>query len=309
MLAVQPTQTATHPAPRLVFPRHESEERILESFLFYRYLSVEQVCRLHFSSGALKHVYAKLADMAERGLLWTVKHRRKFAGHSLYVYTPSYAAIRYLAEQGYEVPERYHRTEIEGASYAYLDHTLAVNDFFIGLELLERETAYLQVQERLHELELKKRATKVQITPDGDRTLVTATVIPDGWADVVAGVPGNGYRRSVALELDRGTHKSRRFKEKIAARLAWSRGPYQRTFGSPIIVVAIVATPGAPRAAQLLTWTQDELTRLHATPAECEQFIFTALPPDSTPEQLFFDDCWRLPFQTQPTSLLRRLAV
>jgi len=295
--------------PKPTTPGHESEEQILRDLCFYRYLSADQVCRLRFSPGARTHVAAKLSGMAARGLLWTVKHRRKFAGRSLHVYTPSYAAIHYLAEQGYEVPERYHRTEIEAVSYGYLDHTLAVNDFFIGLELLQRETPYLHVEERLHELELKKRATKVNISPEGERTLTTATVIPDGWANIAVGVPGNGSRTCVALELDRGSHKSPRFKQKIGALLAWSRGPYQRVFQTTSLLVAVVATPGTRRAIQLLTWTQEELDRLEATDDEREQFIFTPLPPDSTPDELFFGDCWRLPFDSRPTSLLQRFSA
>ena len=306
MFPARTIDTVKRTAPKLAAPRHESEERILRDFLFYRYLSVEQVTRLGFSQGSRTHVYDKLADMAARGLLWTVKHRRRFGTKSLYVYTLSYAAIRYLAAQGDDVPERYHRTEIAGVSDLYLDHTLAVNDFFIGLELLERETPSLHVEERLHEFELKKRATNVAFSPEGDRTLSTTTVIPDGWANITVGVAGNGYRTCVALELDRGSHKSRRFKQKIAAILAWSRGPYQRIFQTTSLLVAVVATPGTKRAIQLLTWTQEELERLNATQDEREQFVFTPLPPDSPPDELFFGDCWRLPFDSRPTSLLRR---
>jgi hypothetical protein len=91
--------------------------------------------------------------------------------------------------------------------------------------------------------------------------------------------------------------------------LSCGRGPYQRIFHTTSLLVAVVATPGTRRAIQLLIWTQEELDRLQATERERELFMFTPLPPDSTPDELFFGDCWRLPFDSRPTSLLQRFSA
>jgi len=147
----------------------------------------------------------------------------------------------------------------------------------------------------------------VLITPEGQRTAQTEPVIADGWVNLAVGVPGNGYRRCLALEVDRGSHKSRRFKQKIAARLAWSRGPYQQAFGTALLVIAYVATPGEGRTQQLATWTREELTRLGASDAEHELFVFTGQAPDSSPEALFFAPCWFDPFSDMRQALLKRL--
>ena len=100
-------------------------------------LSSRQLCRLHYSSGSLTYVQSKLKRLTDDGFcqrIWVPK--RVPHGSSPAVYTLARRGINQLRDEGLEVSQRYHPSEKQALSYLFLNHTLELNDFLIGAELL-----------------------------------------------------------------------------------------------------------------------------------------------------------------------------
>ena len=136
------------------------------------------------------------------------------------------------------------------------------------------------------------------VLPDGTRRAVYL----DGWVDVRFGQA----QECLALGEDRGTEEQNVWGDKnrpppgvcrrpLSARLR-HRGPHG----------LIVATPGPRRVAQLLRWTEAELTRQRASREDSELFWFTAADPAAGPETFFFTPVWYQPFVPEPRALWER---
>ena len=87
------------------------------------------------------------------------------------------------------------------------------------------------------------------------------SVIPDAWLDFRITQAGQTFQSCLALELDRGTLAKGRWQQRMQALVAWAKGPYQQAFKTTSLTMAVVATPGHKRSADLLTWTKEILVR------------------------------------------------
>ena len=276
-----------------------AEDRVLPLFLFYHVLTPEQICRLLYKRGSLTFAYDVLARLAKKEYLQVIAYPRSFPGRSQNVYTLARKGIRYLAGEGLDVPQRYHAGELAQLSRGHLDHTLAVNDVFISLERLTRERSQLRVAERRHERTLKKQGTRIQVRV-GARTPVTVPVIFDGWVDLhVAG----RTRVCLGLEVERSVKQKDRWREKVAALVAWSRDGYQAQFGTKTLTVAVFTTLGEHHRANLLTLTAETLDELGER-GEADLFRFSSVPPTADPRAIWSARCWYRPFDPEPLSLL-----
>ena len=127
------------------------------------------------------------------------------------------------------------------------------------------------------------------------------TVAVDGWLDIH--IRGK-LRVCLCLELDRGTERVAAWKQKVRSLLAFANGPYQQAFGTDLLTVAVVATPGTQRRDELCRWTEQELTRL-GQHHEADMFRFLAGEPTAyTPEEFFVSPVWLSPFVQTPAALI-----
>lgn len=216
-------------------------------------------------------------------------------GSAPLVYTLARKGLNALRDMGQEVLARYRPAEVRELSYLHLVHTLALNDLLIVLELLARTESRLEIAELRHERTLKLEPVSVQL-PIG----TTAAVIPDAWLDLR--IHGH-YQECYCLELDRGTTGQKAWRHKIAALLAYVDGPYQDTFGTESVTIAVVATPGPARRDELLHWTEAEL-QAEGRQAQADVFRFGILDAERDPAELFLAPCWFEPFQRTPVSFL-----
>jgi len=276
-----------------------AEDRVLRPFLFYHVLTPEQLCRLLYKPGSLTFAYDVLAGLAKKEYLQVIRYPRSFPGRSQNVYTLARKGIRYLAGEGLDVPERYHAGELAQLSRGHLDHTLAVNDAFISLEGLTRDSQQVVVARRIHDRTLKKQGTKIAVKV-GERTPVTVPVIFDGWVDLhVAG----RTRVCLGLEVERSVKQKDRWREKVAALVSWSREGYQAQFGTKTLTVAVFTTLGDNHRQGLLTLTSQTLEELGER-GEADLFRFSSVPPVSDPRAIWSARCWYRPFDPEPLSLL-----
>lgn len=262
----------------------------------YYYLTAVQVTRLLYAPTSLTYVQARLKLLADAGYLQRVfLPRPTRTGSAPLVYTLARKGLNAVREMGQEIPARYRPAEVRELSYLHLVHTLALNDLLIALELLARADPRLEIAELRHERTLKLEPVSVQL-PTG----ATAAVIPDAWLDLRI---ARRYQECYCLELDRGTTGQKAWRRKIAALLAYVDGPYQETFGTESVTIAVVATPGATRRDELLQWTEAEL-QAEGRRAQADVFRFSVLDVESAPAELFLARRWLEPFQRTPVALL-----
>ena len=274
----------------------------------YYYLTNEQVCRLLYSPGSLTFVRTRMKRLAdaEYAQRFFVPPRNN-TGRGQAVYTLARKGLAYLQSLDEELQRRYRPSEVEGLSYQFIEHTLAVNDVLIGLELLARSTDQVVIRTVLHERDLKRAPLTVTLR-ESEHTS-TVAVIPDAYVQLELVAADGRYETCLALELDRGTEKQHRWRRKVAALLAATTGPYQERFGTNVLTVAVVTTAATKatadkRLADLLTWTEAELNA-RGLAHQADLFWFTALTPEPiAPAALFLTPRWVLPLSREPAILL-----
>ncbi len=278
-----------------------TDDAILAALAQYYYLTALQVTRLLVSRGALTRVQTKLKRLTDAGYLQRLYlPRPSQSGKAPSIYTLARRGLNYLMASERATNPRYHPVEQTELSYLFLSHTLAVNDFLIGARLLTRQLPDVVLNDSRHERELKREPVHVTITEGPHHTPTKLAVIPDGWLQFHVHAAAE---TGVVLELDRGHIEQKRWRRRVAALLAYARGPYEEQFHTPAITIAVLATPGEKRATDLLRWTEAELTARGET-AEADLFRFTGLPPDSDPLALYTVPTWLRPFDPRPVPLI-----
>ncbi len=277
---------------------------ILTALHRYFYLTARQVTRLLYAAGSLTRVQALLKELADDGYCQRLFLPRPSAhGRVPAVYTLGRLGRTSLAAMGVDVPTRLRPAEAREHKYLFLDHTLAVNDWLIALALLSRRAPQIAIRTMLHERTLRRTPIAVR-DADGRR----AAVIPDGWLDLRVTLPEGTDRYCIALEVDRGTAEQKAFRRKVARWVAAADGPYRDVFGTDLLTVAIVATPGQGRADELLRWIAAELAGLRREDAAA-WFLVTAVDAASAdPATLYCGPVWRQCDRETPVPLIEGIA-
>ncbi|MGE4053436.1 MAG: replication-relaxation family protein [Vicinamibacterales bacterium] len=274
-----------------------ADEALLRSLLRYHFLTSQQLCRLHYSSGSLTYVQSRMKALTDKGFcqrLWLPRPGPR--GSSPSVFTLGRTGLRHLERLGVDVRVRFRPSEHREHSYLFLAHTLAVNDFLIAAELVARNHQGLAVASMLHERDLKRAPVLVE-APDGKRM----SVVPDGWLDLR--IDGT-FQICLALELDMGTEEQRAWRRKVRGLVAYANGPYQEAFGTRSLTIAVATTAGEKRLLDLVRWTERELAALREE-HQGDLFVVTSFYPATTsPGSLFFSPRWVSPFAEHPVTLI-----
>lgn len=277
-----------------------AKQALLVAIGRYFYLTARQCTRLLYAETSLTRVQALLKELADDSYCQRLFLPRPTPhGRVPAVYTLERLGRASLAAMGVDVPTRLRPSEAREHKYLFLDHTLCVNDCLIAMEVLSRRAPQIAIRTMLHERTLRHMPIAVT-DPDGRQ----ASVIPDGWLDLRVTLPDGAYRTCLALEIDRGTTEQRAVRRKVARWVAAADGPYQEVFGTDLLTVAIVATPGRERADELLRWIAAELGSLHR-PDAADLFFVTSVDAASVdPATLYCGPVWRRCDQEAPVPLI-----
>ena len=279
-----------------------ADELLLLALSRYFYLTVSQVTRLLYAPTSHTYAQARLKRLADGGCLQ--RHflpRPTRTGSAPLVYSLARRGLNALREWGHHVERRHRPAEVRQLAYLHLAHTLALNDVLIALELLCRSTPDLLMAEVRHERDLKLEPVMVTL-PDGTQR----GVIPDGWVDLrIAG----RYQECYAFELDRGTTAAKAWRRKVAALVAYADGPYQQAFGTRSLTVAVVATPGEGRSAQLRRWTEAELRSMGREDAAGLFRFCGASLAGRHPAQFFSSEAWQAPLSNHRELLINSSTI
>ena len=122
------------------------------------------------------------------------------------------------------------------ASFYFLEHTLAINDFRIAITQAAQRRGH-RIVRWIDEREVKALQMRVP-APATDKHRRHLPVVPDSYFEYEAGSKRSGF----FLEMDMGTMATKRFRDKVKAFLIYKRdGFYQRQFGIHSLRVLTVA--------------------------------------------------------------------
>ena len=161
-------------------------EPILLAIHTYHFMTVEQVTRLLYSSGSMKHVRSRLKDLADAEYLKKLYlPRATQSGSTPGVFTLARNGMNYLTALGVDGREYFRPFENEEKSYLFLRHTLAINDFLITASLVSKAHEDIQLIEMRHDWMLKQTPIKVKPVRIIDEQVKEEAVslVPDAWLD------------------------------------------------------------------------------------------------------------------------------
>jgi hypothetical protein len=276
-----------------------ADDAILRAINRYHLVTAEQICRLLYKPSVISYVRSRLSHLANADyLLRSDMLRPSRTGTGPIVYSLGPKGRKYLQSLDVAVPERLRKGVAREYGYLHLKHALGVTDILLAADLVARAEPRFRVATLLHEQALKRKGVKVEVA-QGQRE----TVQPDAWLDLRL-ERERWYQNCVAIEFDRGSEHQPAWRSKVAALLAWSRGPYSELFGTDSLTIAVITTAGEDRLRSLVRWTETELTARAAEGAG-ELFCLTACEPSTVPPaSLFFSPIWSVPFAPEPTGLL-----
>ncbi|MGZ3947108.1 MAG: replication-relaxation family protein [Flavisolibacter sp.] len=293
----------------LVTPAHDALMRL---FPEYHFMTIDQVRRAkNFSS--FTHVSMKLKELSDHDYLRRLALPTLSAGQPIAIYTLSMKGRNYLEEQGYELGSYYRPVEHKHLTSPFLVHTLEINNFLIDARTLCSLVPAFSLESVRHDLMLKQTPFKVSMTVmEGEKEKQkTVSLVPDAWLDfrMDRGKGKRPYRYCIWLELDRGTHDIKPFKQKLRALLSFMQSPGMKTgldAKEKETTIAFVTTVGDKRVEEMRGWVRQVLAKTHE--GMNDKFVFTAMPPlgekPMDAKRLFLEPVWYRPFGDNPSKLL-----
>jgi len=199
-----------------------------------RFLRREQIERLFFADSSTSACNRRLKKLYQQKILERIFQPVSF-GHSQAIYALDTRGADLIAKEfGIKRPSLSWKKKDNRVRFMFLEHTLAINDFKISLELAinQRNDVELLFWKR-ESKELNDRVPD----PEGKRKYLT--VVPDGFF----GIKTPEGRSYFFLEIDMGTESNQRFARKIVAyRQYWKTRKYTERYGFRSFRVLTVTT-------------------------------------------------------------------
>ena len=230
----------------------DRDRQVIEIVHTYRFLRQDQIQALVFrSKWSAQYRLVRLYQHRYLNRLFTAV----FFGRGRTIYCLDKRGAELLAEEPTisKADLRWNRKNHQVTSQ-FMEHSLAVNDVRIALELSCRELA-CQITEWIDEHDLKKAHTRDQelVHVEGARGIKQrVAVVPDGYFVLQAG----NRRAHVFLEVDRATITNKRWMQRVRAYDAYYRsGRYETRYQTRSLRVLTVTT-GEERLANLKKATE-----------------------------------------------------
>jgi hypothetical protein len=185
----------------------ERDFQILKAVGDYQVLTTTQIQRLHFPS--ISRARKRLRQLTGYGFLRQFRRPVVIGtGSSDALYFPTPKAIKMLERTRY-ISETHSLRVPRIRSEFFMDHTLARNDFRVGLELACRIKPDIEFQNWKQDRSIARSVNIVH----GDRspTVGRLTIVPDGQFDLIR----HGELHRFNVEIDRGTTSLSRIRLKM----------------------------------------------------------------------------------------------
>lgn len=277
----------------------ERDYSILLDLLRLRFATTEQLCALHFPGtggrvGRMKACQRRLKKLVDERLIKPLRIPGVGTHPFIYVLTPR-GLERLSAEIGIDPSDvsltnlaldEYHVPEKGFDNHEHLKHILACNDFFLALSRACQQIDGLELQEYIHEYELRTLnfIGKVEIPgPADNRKTRHYTLVPDAFFRLQRGT----QELQAFLEMDRSTIPVKRkpthwelssMTKKFQGYAAYFSSPhYQSRLGGHTIVLVVTKTP--ERLESLYT-------ALRSTLGDDERVWFATLSHATDPQRV-----------------------
>lgn len=262
--------------------------------------TAEQLCRLHYSSGSIKAVKARLLTLSDHGYVQSDARPTKLY-RSPYYYVLGAEGIKYLAEAGLDIGESRRASKETGKHYLFIQHALELNDVLIAAALLRRVEPMYFLDSFIHERKLKRKPRKLKWGSD------SFSLIPDAFLDFRHLRDDGAQRRMpVLLEHDAATEEQHYFRQRIRAYIVMLKAEAQKEWlGVKAVTVAFTTFAGEKRREQMREWTRQELAASGELKSLGRVFCFTSLRHPFDLYHLWLEPCWYTPYEEdQPIALL-----
>jgi hypothetical protein len=306
------------PPPLILTPK---DEAILQQFAEYHFLTSQEITALCYSKGS--HTYARARcsrlagnkDLADADLTYEYPlYRWGFPtgrlGNQERIFAISLTGRQILEHLGIPVSFHFRPSRLRTYAHSSLLHDLARNRFVVALHAWAKKKPNLTVKSQLS-YELAKSPAIVEISLTGK--MVKVSVIPD--AILLVTNTRTNQRLLIILEIDQNTQAQGRFKQHIAARLAYVKSPhFTITYGDiPYRIVYVTqgmtASAATARLQTMVKHTMNVLTERNRE-RDSQYFRFTTINFATLYEdacRLFEQSLWHKaddPKLNNPVSLL-----
>jgi hypothetical protein len=285
------------------------ELAILESLAEYRYLTAEQICRLHFPKGSQSYCNFRLRALFHHPYRYVQRHTLPVEwgkGSPKLAYSLTRRGINKLREKlAYPFVSYQTLYKQKQATPLYRKHEIAINEFRIAVELGCQQKGW-QLENWITEQEFKEPSLLKQMRVVDIETNRKIPVVPDSFLAIF--FPEVNKKALFFLELDRGTMDLGRFRFKkirgyhlLAQK--WQEVELFRKYRDLSITfrVLTVVDGGEKRAWNLKEKTA-EREFLSEKPEEklpkSRRFYFTTLDKIS-PQTIFTQPIWLIPFRSR----------
>lgn len=283
----------------------ERDIAILKDIARYRFLTADQILRLHFPKGSdsycntrLMYLFHKPHRLLNREVL-PVEYGK---GSPKLVYSLTKKGSDFLKTHGFNThmtDQKAHKQKLLKSEYR--KHEIAINEFRISVEMAVKKQGW-EIEQWISEVDFKDPAILHPMRVYYSERGINIPVAPDGFFSIYN--PSSQRRALFFLEVDRGTMDHTRFRLKKIRGFhlfgeEW-RGietfrkykDYPHTYR-----VLVVVDGGIKRTNELKRDAEIEFADEDNTTQNAERFYFTELNK-VTPDTVLTEDIWLVPFKS-----------
>ena len=256
------------PQPKPLILTNRDEDLLIEIYK-YRFTTTQEITHLLFSKGSRTYVRSRLSklsgnkDHAEGYPLYRFALPTAKTGNRERIYTLGRLGRDILESLGLPVDWAFKFAKLRTFSHSHLLHSLTLSRTVAAFHAWARTKPTISLESRLS-YELAKNPAVVSIPQQGK--ILKVSVVPDTL--VLVENIRSGQRLVILWEIDHNTESQPRFKQHIAARLAYVQSSHFTNIYGNIPYRIAYATQGITdsaakaRLASMCAWTMNVLTQL-----------------------------------------------
>ncbi len=193
----------------------EREINILKDLARYRYLTADQISRLHFPKGSQSYCNERLRFLFHKP--YRLINREPLPiewgkGSPKLAYSLTKTGADLLKKNGFYADYSYQKAyKLKNSGAVYKKHEIAINEFSIAVELAVKNYGG-RIEKQISETEFKDPGLLRQMKVFDLETGLDIPIAPD-WFFAVS-FPESGRKALFFLEMDRGTMELKRFRFK-----------------------------------------------------------------------------------------------
>lgn len=286
-------------------------DKILKDALApYYLLTAKQITRLLYPTaklGMYTTIKQRLARLTRAEFL-TVAHLPTAEGVRPFVYCLGYNGRKLLKNDGYTTTTFFEKTDLKTRSYGWFMHLLETNDFLIQAAILEKSDPAVFLFDWQHDFAIAANSIATS-----DQTGKRVEIKPDGFLDFRSTNTRESEQKTkrfcFLVELDRGTERDEKFRQKIRNYLtAHEQEKLTTHFRTKQLTIIFPTTAGARRVEKMRYLTRLELGDTKEDSYRNQMFKFAAVPPLMQQPQdsktLFCTPAWLAPYGTKEAALI-----